>query len=69
MNDILPLISVQVMFDLMLALGSFCFIGMFMRIQTGSFWITGFAIMSILTSFAGANLIYRLVSSNPHIHF
>ncbi|CAH1792031.1 unnamed protein product [Owenia fusiformis] len=42
-------------------IGSFAFIFVFMWIQTGSLWITGFGILSIITSFVGANLIYNVV--------
>ncbi len=62
-------VQFQVIFDLFLAFGSFCFIAVFMRLQTGSFWVTGFAILSILTSFAGTNLIYRLPFFSVFLHF
>ncbi|XP_067682304.1 protein dispatched homolog 1-like [Haliotis asinina] len=51
----------QVIFDLLLAGGSFGFIFLFMLIQTQSLLITGLAVLSVLTSFLGANLIYRIV--------
>ncbi|CAH1790939.1 unnamed protein product [Owenia fusiformis] len=51
----------QVILDMMLAGGSFTFIFGFMCFQTKSLFISGFAIMSILTSFLGANMIYRIV--------
>ncbi|XP_021340144.1 protein dispatched homolog 1-like [Mizuhopecten yessoensis] len=51
----------QVIFDMMLAVGSFGFIFMFMLFQTHSLFVTFFAIFSILTSFFGANMIYRIV--------
>ena len=54
-------ISRQVILDLVLAIGSFTFIGIFMAIQTGSIWITGWTIFSILTGFCGANLVYRII--------
>ena len=54
-------ISRQVIFDLALAVGSFTFIGVFMAIQTGSIWITGWTIFSILTGFCEANLLYRVI--------
>ena len=47
--------------DMMLAGGSVAFLFCFMWFQTGSLWITGWAIFSVITSFAGANLIYRFV--------
>ncbi|XP_060070535.1 protein dispatched homolog 3-like [Ylistrum balloti] len=50
----------QVILDMMLAVGSFCFIFLFMLFQTKSLFITCFAIFSILTSFFGANMIYRI---------
>ncbi|KAI0219170.1 hypothetical protein LSAT2_029225 [Lamellibrachia satsuma] len=54
-------IDTQVMADLKLALGSLCFIFVFMLIQTGSLWVTCLALFSIVTSFCGANLFYRVV--------
>ncbi|XP_033101171.1 protein dispatched homolog 3-like [Anneissia japonica] len=54
-------INAQVIKDISLVIGSFVFIYIFMVFQTGSFWITSFAIMSVLTSFLGANLIYRVI--------
>ncbi|XP_033735522.1 protein dispatched homolog 1-like [Pecten maximus] len=50
----------QVIFDMMLAVGSFGFIFLFMLFQTKSLFVTCFAIFSILTSFFGANMIYRI---------
>lgn len=46
--------------DMLLANGSFCFIFLFMWLQTGSLWVTGFSVLSILTGFCTANLIYRI---------
>ncbi|KAI0227713.1 Protein dispatched [Lamellibrachia satsuma] len=54
-------IDTQVMADLKLALGSLCFIFVFMFVQTGSLWVTCLAMLSVVTSFCGANLIYRVV--------
>ncbi|KAH9488013.1 hypothetical protein Btru_066816 [Bulinus truncatus] len=51
----------QVIFDLLLAVGSFLFIFIFMLIQTSSLFLTTFSIFSILTSFLGANIVYRVV--------
>lgn len=51
----------QVIDDLRLAIISFVFIIVFMWLQTGSLWITGWAIFSILSSFNIANLIYRVI--------
>ena len=47
--------------DLSLAIGSMVFIVVFMCIQTGSLWVTGFAIMSIITGFCATNLVYRVI--------
>ena len=54
-------IEKQVIVDMSLAFGSLVFIVIFVSIQTGSLWITLLAVLSILTSFLGANLIYRVV--------
>ena len=54
-------ISKQVIMDMSLAFGSLIFIVIFVLIQTGSFWVTLLAVLSILTSFLGANFIYRVV--------
>ncbi|ELU17207.1 hypothetical protein CAPTEDRAFT_226825 [Capitella teleta] len=51
----------QVVLDLSLAFGSFLFIFLFMWFQTRSLFVTAFALLSILTSFCGANLLYRLI--------
>ncbi|XP_070181353.1 protein dispatched homolog 1-like isoform X2 [Littorina saxatilis] len=51
----------QVIFDMLLAAGSLCFIFLFMLLMTRSLFITGFGIFSILSSFFIANLIYRFV--------
>lgn len=51
----------QVVWDLLLALGSLLFIFCFIWFQTGSLWITGWAIFGIVTNFFGANLIYRII--------
>ncbi|CAL1540358.1 unnamed protein product [Lymnaea stagnalis] len=51
----------QVIFDLLLAVGSFLFIFIFMLLQTSSLFLTSFSIFSILTSFLGTNLVYRVV--------
>ncbi|XP_069117661.1 protein dispatched homolog 1-like [Argopecten irradians] len=50
----------QVIFDMMLAVGSFAFIFLFMLFQTKSLFVTCLGIFSILTSFFGANMIYRI---------
>lgn len=54
-------IQQQVVKDMMLALFSFLFIVLFMWFQTGSLWITSWAIFSILSSFNITNLIYRII--------
>ena len=51
----------QVIKDMQLAILSFAFIVIFMWLQTGSVWITGWAIFSIFSSFNIANLIYRII--------
>ena len=51
----------QVVKDMMLAIFSFLFIVLFMWFQTGSLWITSWAIFSILSSFNITNLIYRII--------
>ena len=51
----------QVVKDLQLAILSFVFICVFMWVQTGSLWITGWGIFSILSSFNIANLMYRII--------
>ena len=53
-------IDTQVMADLKLAAGSLCFIFVFMLMQTGSLWVTCLAMLSVVTSFCGANLFYRV---------
>jgi hypothetical protein len=55
--------------DMKLAIGSFCFIFLFMLFQTASFWITFFGILSILTSFLLTNLIYRFVFKYEYFGF
>lgn len=57
LNDIFD----QVIWDMALAVGSFFFIFFFMLFQTGSLFLTSFAIITIMTSFLGCNLIYRIV--------
>ena len=51
----------QVIFDMALAIASFCFIFIFMWLQTGSLWLTTLGVFSILSSFNITNLIYRIV--------
>ena len=47
--------------DMMLAIGSLCFIFGYMWFQTESFFVTSLAILSIILSFFSANLFYRIV--------
>ncbi|XP_048586326.1 protein dispatched homolog 3 [Nematostella vectensis] len=47
--------------DLLLVVASFLFIFIFMLCQTQSLWITSWGLFSIVSSFFGANLIYRIV--------
>ena len=59
----------QAMKDVLCAIGSICFIFVLILIHTRSLWITGFAILSILTSFVCTNLIYRVVLDFRYIGF
>lgn len=59
----------QALKDVMFAGGSICFIFIFILIHTRSLWITGFAILSIMTSFVTTNLIYRVVLDFRYIGF
>lgn len=54
-------ISLQSMLDMSLAVGSLFFITLFVCFQTRSFWVSLWAVLSILCCFATTNLIYRLV--------
>lgn len=54
-------ITSQVMFDMLMAVGSATFIFIFMWTTTQSLWITGWAVFSIITNFLTTNLIYRVV--------
>ena len=47
--------------DMALAIGSISFIIIFMRVVTKSFWITLWAVMSIISCFFITNLIYRII--------
>ena len=57
----------QVVLNLMLAVASFIFIFLFMWLQTGSLWITSWAVFSVLSSFNITNLIYRIVFDYRYI--
>ena len=59
----------QAIKDLMFAAGSLCFIFLFICFQTGSLWITSLATFSIITSFLGANLIYRIALDYQYFGF
>lgn len=59
----------QAMKDVMLAIGSMIFIFMFMTFHTRSLFISGFAVLSILTSFAATNIIYRCIIGFKYIGF
>ncbi|XP_013396220.1 protein dispatched homolog 1 [Lingula anatina] len=51
----------QVIVDMLLAIGSMAFIFIVVWVQTGSLWITGWAILSIITGFTCANMVYRII--------
>lgn len=51
----------QAFLDMLLAFGSLIFIFGFIWFQTKSLWVTGFAVLSIITSFWITNLVYRIV--------
>ena len=57
----------QVVLDMMLAVASFIFIFIFMWLQTGSLWLTSWAIFSIISSFNITNLVYRVVFDYRYI--
>jgi len=59
----------QAMTDMKFALGSMMFIFGFMVFHTRSLWISGFAIMSIISSFLGGNLIYRCIIDFQYFGF
>ena len=61
MSLLLDFITSLVMLDMALVVGSLFFIMLFLLIQTGSFWVSGWAIFSILSGFLCTNLIYRIV--------
>ena len=58
---------VEVLGDMLLAVGSLCFIFGYMWFQTESFWVTGFAILSIIFSFFSTNFVYRIVFDYRYI--
>ncbi|OWF38243.1 Patched domain-containing protein 2 [Mizuhopecten yessoensis] len=59
----------QALSDMLLAVGSFLFIFVFMWFQTASFFITFMGIFSILTSFLLTNLIYRCILNYEYFGF
>lgn len=59
----------QAMSDVLCAVGSIMFIFVFILVHTKSLWITGFAVLSIMTSFLCTNLIYRVVLDFRYIGF
>uniref|UniRef100_A0A7M5XG14 SSD domain-containing protein n=1 Tax=Clytia hemisphaerica TaxID=252671 RepID=A0A7M5XG14_9CNID len=60
MNLFFDAVEKQVTYDLLLTGGSLIFIFGFIWFQTGSLWITGWAVFGIITNFFGANLVYRI---------
>ena len=62
-------IQAQVFEDMALAGGSLVFIIVFMIIQTGSFWVTGWSVFSIITGFLCTNLIYRVIIDYRYFGF
>ena len=60
-------ITKQVVLDMMLSVASFVFIFLFMWLQTGSLWLTSWAIFSIVSSFNITNLIYRVIFDYRYI--
>ena len=54
-------VTAQVFADMGLLGGSLLFIFFFMWLQTRSLFVTGFALLSIVTSFFIANMVYRVV--------
>ncbi|CAH1792544.1 unnamed protein product [Owenia fusiformis] len=53
--------SVQALYDMMFAIGSFVFIFCFIWVQTRSLWVTGWAVFSVLTSFVCTIIVYTMV--------
>ena len=62
-NELVVIVAIgkQVIMDMLLAVASLVFIVVFMCIQTGSLWVSLWAIFSILCCFFTTNLLYRLV--------
>lgn len=59
----------QAILDMMCAVGSMLFIFCFMLFHTRSFWIAGWAMISILLSFLGTNIIYTGVIDFQYFGF
>lgn len=59
----------QAMQDMLFTLGSMVFIFCFMAFHTRSLFVSGLAVMSILTSFAGTNIIYRCIIDFQYVGF
>ena len=53
--------------DMALIIGGLVVIFVFMCIQTGSLWLTLFALLSIVTSFCATNLVYRIILDYRYI--
>ncbi|CAH1792444.1 unnamed protein product [Owenia fusiformis] len=51
----------QVFRDMILIAGSLVFIYLFILVQTRSFWVTSWAVLSVFTSFLATCIIYRIV--------
>ena len=59
----------QALLDAWFSVGSMVFIICFMTFHTRSLFVSGLAVMSILTSFAGTNIIYRCIIDFQYIGF
>jgi hypothetical protein len=59
----------QAMQDMLFAVGSMVFMFCFMTFHTRSLFVSGLAVMSILTSFAGTNIIYRCIIDFQYVGF
>ncbi|XP_064622607.1 protein dispatched homolog 1-like [Lineus longissimus] len=64
-NDIMK----QALLDMALVMGSLVFIFVLISVQTGSLWITSWAVFGILSSFVTTNLIYRVVLDFKYFGF
>ena len=59
----------QAFSDMFLAVGSLVFIFGFIWFQTRSLWVTGWAVLSIFTSFCATNLVYRIILDYRYFGF